>query len=191
MRSLLPSFLVTLPKCKISTLTRATQHHLQTQLNGPGTIYSRWPLGRPKSRARYTTICTRPPPCCLSLRNGSDGSTHCLRRLISGGMILTRYYSFKDSIAPCFQLADLTSLQWDASKVIHFASVVELSKIHWDITYYSTLTSLLRAPEMPGVATDISAECFQAARLSLQSHLRCFTGYGGAHWASKSEYINW
>lgn len=96
-----------------------------------------------------------------------------------------------ESIAPCFQPEHLTSLQWDASKVVHFDSVVELSKIHWDITYYSTLTALLRAPEMPGVATDMSAECFQAARLSLQSHLRCFSGYGGTHWASRSEYINW
>jgi len=62
---------------------------------------------------------------------------------------------------------------------------------HWDIMYYSTLTTLLRAPAMPGVGTDMTSQCFQAARLALKSHLRAFSGYGGEKMFTKADYIDW
>ncbi|SCN83245.1 uncharacterized protein FFB20_07710 [Fusarium fujikuroi] len=74
---------------------------------------------------------------------------------------------------------------------VRFAEILKLSKTHWDIMYYSTLTILLRAPAMPGVGTDMTSQCFQAARLSLQSHLRAFSGYGGDKMLSKADYIDW
>ncbi|KAF5583187.1 transcriptional regulatory [Fusarium pseudoanthophilum] len=74
---------------------------------------------------------------------------------------------------------------------VRFAEILKLSKTHWDIMYYSTLTILLRAPAMPGVGTDMTSQCFQAARLSLQSHLLAFSGYGGDKMLSKADYIDW
>nr|RBQ94257.1 hypothetical protein FVER53263_02401 [Fusarium verticillioides] len=56
---------------------------------------------------------------------------------------------------------------------VRFAEILKLSKTHWDIMYYSTLTILLRAPAMPG------------------SHLLAFSGYGGDKMLSKADYIDW
>ncbi|KAG9500269.1 hypothetical protein J7337_008743 [Fusarium musae] len=55
---------------------------------------------------------------------------------------------------------------------VRFAEILKLSKTHWDIMYYSTLTILLRAPAMPG------------------SHLLAFSGYGGDKMLSKADYID-
>ncbi|KAF4952543.1 hypothetical protein FGADI_6614 [Fusarium gaditjirri] len=74
---------------------------------------------------------------------------------------------------------------------VRFVELMKLSMTHWDIMYYSTLTILLRAPAMPGVGTDMTSQCFQAARLSLKSHLRAFSGYGGDKMLSKADYIDW
>ncbi|KAF5685813.1 transcriptional regulatory [Fusarium circinatum] len=74
---------------------------------------------------------------------------------------------------------------------VRFAEILKLSKTHWDIMYYSTLTILLRAPAMPGVGTDMTSQCFQVARLSLKSHLLAFSGYGGDKMLSKADYIDW
>ncbi|KAF5674977.1 transcriptional regulatory [Fusarium heterosporum] len=78
----------------------------------------------------------------------------------------------------------------DGSRV-RYVKMLELSLTHWDIMYYATLTTLLRAPAMPGVGTDMTSQCFQAARLALQSHLRAFSGYGGQKMFSKADYIDW
>ena len=80
--------------------------------------------------------------------------------------------------------------QLDGSQV-RFKKILKLSLVHWDINYYSTLTTLLRAPAMPGVGTDMSSQCFQAARLALKSHLRAFSGYGGEKMFTKADYIDW
>ncbi|KAM0188842.1 hypothetical protein ACHAPI_010353 [Fusarium lateritium] len=80
--------------------------------------------------------------------------------------------------------------QIDGSRV-YYTKIYELSQTHWDIMYYATLTTLLRAPAMPGVGTDMTSQCFQAARLALQSHLRAFSGYGGQKMYSKADYIDW
>lgn len=58
--------------------------------------------------------------------------------------------------------------------------------------YYSTFTSLLRAPTTSGMeGTEISSQCFQVARLSLQSHLRCFNNYQTSGFLSDANYANW
>lgn len=53
------------------------------------------------------------------------------------------------------------------------------------------MTSLLRVPATPGEGMNMSSQCFQAARMALHNHLRCFSGYGGSNWVSQSEYVNW
>lgn len=87
-------------------------------------------------------------------------------------------------------LFSANACQIDGSGV-YFTKIYELSLTHWDIMYYATLTTLLRAPAMPGVGTDMTSQCFQAARLALQSHLRAFSGYGGQKMFSKADYIDW
>ncbi|KAM5358346.1 hypothetical protein ACJZ2D_015362 [Fusarium nematophilum] len=84
--------------------------------------------------------------------------------------------------------ADLDAL--DASRV-NYPDIFNLSRYHWDIMYYSTLTSLLRAPATPGMGAEISSQCFQAARLGLHSHLRCFSGYQASGVLSDADFDNW
>ncbi|CAI7573210.1 unnamed protein product [Penicillium bialowiezense] len=66
--------------------------------------------------------------------------------------------------------------------------VFALTRGNWDIMYYSTLTTLHCATSLP--ATEINAACFQAARLSLEAHLRLFPKYQEAKLLSDSDYIN-
>ncbi|KAF5005909.1 hypothetical protein FDECE_7667 [Fusarium decemcellulare] len=73
----------------------------------------------------------------------------------------------------------------------NYPQVFALSKIHWDLMYYSTLTSLLRAPVTPGMGGEISTQCFQAARLSLHNHLLCFTGYHTSKLFTEADFANW
>ena len=84
----------------------------------------------------------------------------------------------------------LTSFQIDDTGVNN-QQVFALTRGNWDIMYYSTLTSLFRASSPPGTSTEISSSCFQSARLSLQSHLRCFPQYQEAKLLSESDYVNW
>lgn len=80
--------------------------------------------------------------------------------------------------------------QIDPSRVKH-PEIFALSRHHWDIMYYSTLTSLLRASTTSGVGAEISSPCFQAARSSLQSHLRCFSGYQITEIVSDKDFADW
>ncbi|KAF4968347.1 hypothetical protein FSARC_4293 [Fusarium sarcochroum] len=119
------------------------------------------------------------------------------------GLIFEKLYSPAALQSPAIErrqwidalVADAHQWRYDLDHLdgsqVHFAKILDLSMTHWDIMYYSTLTSLLRAPAMPGVGTDMTSQCFQAARLSLQSHLRAFSGYGGAKMFSKADYIDW
>ncbi|KAH7120555.1 hypothetical protein EDB81DRAFT_814401 [Dactylonectria macrodidyma] len=84
--------------------------------------------------------------------------------------------------------ADLDQI--DASRVKH-PHIFALSRHHWDIMYYSTLTSLLRASTTSGIGAEISFPCFDTARLSLQSHLRCFSGYQTTEMLSDTDFANW
>ncbi|KAL1872322.1 hypothetical protein VTK73DRAFT_1553 [Phialemonium thermophilum] len=69
--------------------------------------------------------------------------------------------------------------------------IFELSRKHWDVMYYSTLTSLLRASSIPGPGAEINSQCFEAARLSLQSHIQCFSGYHSTGFLTDADYSNW
>ncbi|KAM0431868.1 hypothetical protein ACHAPT_005121 [Fusarium lateritium] len=66
--------------------------------------------------------------------------------------------------------------QLDGSRV-NYPQILDMSITHWNVHYYSALTSVLRAPAAPRTDAEISSQCFQAARLSLHHHLRCFANY--------------
>ncbi|KAE8140310.1 fungal-specific transcription factor domain-containing protein [Aspergillus pseudotamarii] len=79
----------------------------------------------------------------------------------------------------------------DASKVNNH-HIFKITRDSWDILYYSTFTSLLRAPITSGAAcAELSSQCFRVARLSLQSHLRCFGNFQNSSFHSKADYANW
>lgn len=79
----------------------------------------------------------------------------------------------------------------DASKVNNH-HIFKISRDSWDILYYSTFTSLLRAPITSGAACgELSSQCFRVARLSLQSHLRCFGNFQTSGFHTKADYANW
>lgn len=85
----------------------------------------------------------------------------------------------------------MTLLQIDSSQVNN-RQIFGISRDSWDIMYYSTFTSLSRAPTTSGMeGTEISSQCFQVARLSLQSHLRCFGNYQTSGFLSDANYANW
>ncbi|KAF4438416.1 hypothetical protein F53441_12804 [Fusarium austroafricanum] len=119
------------------------------------------------------------------------------------GLIFDKLYSVAGLQSPAVDrrqwidalVADMHQWRYDLDHIdgrtVRFVEILKLSMTHWDIMYYSTLTILLRAPAMPGVSSDMTSECFQAARLSLQSHLLAFSGYGGDRMLSKADYIDW
>ncbi|KAE8153041.1 hypothetical protein BDV25DRAFT_127522 [Aspergillus avenaceus] len=72
---------------------------------------------------------------------------------------------------------------------VNSQKIFEISRDSWDITFYSTFTSLLRASTIGG--GEISAQCFNVARLSLQSHIRCFGNYQSTEFLTDSDYANW
>ncbi|KAH8680093.1 hypothetical protein BGZ60DRAFT_401267 [Tricladium varicosporioides] len=80
--------------------------------------------------------------------------------------------------------------QIDSSQVSHY-QIFKLSRDGCEIIYYSTLTSLLRASSAFRTGAEISWRCFQAARLSLQSHLRCFSSYQRSGIQKDTDYANW
>ncbi|KAH8157903.1 hypothetical protein CIB48_g10351 [Xylaria polymorpha] len=73
----------------------------------------------------------------------------------------------------------------------NYPQVFSLSRVHWNIMYYSTLTCLLRASATPSPGGEISAQCFQAARLSLKSHLDSFSRYTSSSILSDADFANW
>ncbi|RBR12146.1 uncharacterized protein FIESC28_08780 [Fusarium coffeatum] len=119
------------------------------------------------------------------------------------GLIFDKLYSVAALQSPAVErrqwidslVADAHRWRHDLDNVdgsqVRFKKILALSMTHWDIQYYSTLTTLLRAPAMPGVGTDMTSQCFQAARLALKSHLRAFAGYGGEKMFTKADYIDW
>ncbi|KAJ5757933.1 uncharacterized protein N7511_006627 [Penicillium nucicola] len=78
----------------------------------------------------------------------------------------------------------------DASEVCH-QQVFHLTRGNWDIMFYSTMTTLYRASKSSDPGADINSRCFQAARLSLKSHLCCFPQYQEADLLSDADYVNW
>lgn len=59
------------------------------------------------------------------------------------------------------------------------------------MTYFSTLTTLLRASTATDTGGEIGPKCFEAARRGLQSHLRCFPDYSESEIFSVSDFANW
>lgn len=76
------------------------------------------------------------------------------------------------------------------SSGVNNPQVFHLSRGNWDIMFYSTLTALFRASPGPGGAVQINSQCFHAARLSLQSHLRCLPQYQETRLLSDIDYVN-
>uniref|UniRef100_A0A098DFN8 Xylanolytic transcriptional activator regulatory domain-containing protein n=2 Tax=Gibberella zeae (strain ATCC MYA-4620 / CBS 123657 / FGSC 9075 / NRRL 31084 / PH-1) TaxID=229533 RepID=A0A098DFN8_GIBZE len=119
------------------------------------------------------------------------------------GLIFDKLYSVAALQAPAIErrqwidtlVADAHQWRYDLDRLdgsqVRFIKLLELSMVHWDIMYYTTLTTLLRAPAMPGVSTDMTSQCFQTARLALESHLRAFSGYDGVKLFTKADYIDW
>lgn len=72
--------------------------------------------------------------------------------------------------------------------------VFGLSKKHWDVMYYSTMTLILIKASTTGEETGISLKCLEAARAGLQSHLACFSSYQTTNspgLLSESDYASW
>ncbi|QPC70088.1 hypothetical protein HYE68_000840 [Fusarium pseudograminearum] len=119
------------------------------------------------------------------------------------GLIFDKLYSVAALQAPAMErrqwidtlVADAHQWRYELDRLdgsqVRFIKLLELSMTHWDIMYYTTLTTLLRAPAMPGVSTDMTSQCFQTARLALESHLRAFSGYDGVKLFTKADYIDW
>ncbi|KAG8671708.1 hypothetical protein FPOAC2_05064 [Fusarium poae] len=119
------------------------------------------------------------------------------------GLIFDKLYSVAALQAPAMErrqwidtlVSDAHQWRYDLDQLdgsqVRFIKLLDLSLAHWNIMYYSTLTTLLRAPAMPGVSTDMTSQCFQAARLALESHLRAFSGYDGVKLFTKADYIDW
>ncbi|KAK8913145.1 putative transcriptional regulatory protein [Metarhizium anisopliae] len=99
-----------------------------------------------------------------------------------------RYRKF--NVWRVFDGLELTTEQIDPSLVNH-RQIFVLSRKHWDVMYYSTLTSLLRGSLMTGSVARISTQCFHAARLCLQSHMQCFSGYLDSGFLEDKDYANW
>ena len=60
-----------------------------------------------------------------------------------------------------------------------------------DLIYYSVLTSLHRADAVSDSATEITAPCFEAARRSLEAHLRWFPRFAEVDALVLSGYVAW
>ncbi|KAL3429318.1 hypothetical protein BDV09DRAFT_203046 [Aspergillus tetrazonus] len=73
--------------------------------------------------------------------------------------------------------------------------VFAMSRGHWDISYYSTLTLLYhsssRTSTTAAAGYQIHADCLAAARSSLIAHLKCFPQYQASKLLSDGEYMNW
>lgn len=72
--------------------------------------------------------------------------------------------------------------------------VFELSKKHWDVMYYSTITLILIKASTTGEGSGISLKCLEVARAGLQSHLACFSSYQSTNspgLVSEADYASW
>ncbi|KAJ5180494.1 fungal-specific transcription factor domain-containing protein [Penicillium capsulatum] len=77
------------------------------------------------------------------------------------------------------------------SSQVNDRSLHEISERTWDMTYYSTLTILLRASTSSETGNEIGPKCFEAARRGLQSHLKCFPDYTESDIFTVSDFANW
>ncbi|OAG43495.1 hypothetical protein AYO21_02432 [Fonsecaea monophora] len=71
------------------------------------------------------------------------------------------------------------------------SQVYDLTLANWDITYYSSLTTVLRAPSLPSAGTVINPRCLKVARLGLQTHLRYSPEFQRSDLLTATDYANW
>ncbi|KAK1145234.1 hypothetical protein N8T08_004387 [Aspergillus melleus] len=60
-----------------------------------------------------------------------------------------------------------------------------------DFIAYSVMTVIYRAQSRPTDAMAVSSQCYEAARLALDSHLKCFGFFRGRQTHKQMEYVNW
>lgn len=60
-----------------------------------------------------------------------------------------------------------------------------------DFVCYSVLTVIHRAQSLTTTATEISPKCYEAARLGLENHLKCFAQFRNRSVPQQAEYVNW
>ncbi|KAI5245615.1 hypothetical protein E4T42_06696 [Aureobasidium subglaciale] len=60
-----------------------------------------------------------------------------------------------------------------------------------DFVCYSVLTIIYRAQPLTSSTTEISPKCYEAARLALDNHLRCFANFSNRSVDQQAEYVNW
>ncbi|KAI4849735.1 hypothetical protein E4T44_03164 [Aureobasidium sp. EXF-8845] len=60
-----------------------------------------------------------------------------------------------------------------------------------DFVCYSVLTVIYRAQPSTSSTTEISPRCYEAARLGLENHLRCFAQFRNRSVPQQAEYVNW
>ncbi|KAI4850065.1 hypothetical protein E4T44_02967 [Aureobasidium sp. EXF-8845] len=60
-----------------------------------------------------------------------------------------------------------------------------------DFVCYSVLTVIYRAQPSTSSTTEISPRCYEAARLGLENHLRCFAQFQNRSVPQQAEYVNW
>ncbi|KAH0339787.1 putative C6 transcription factor, partial [Aureobasidium melanogenum] len=60
-----------------------------------------------------------------------------------------------------------------------------------DFVCYSVLTVIYRAQPLTSSTTEISPRCYEAARLGLENHLRCFAQFRNRSVPQQAEYVNW
>ncbi|KAJ5115389.1 hypothetical protein NUU61_001148 [Penicillium alfredii] len=77
------------------------------------------------------------------------------------------------------------------SSTVDDRPLFDVSQGAWDVVWHSTRTTLLRASSTVGNTCEIGSRCFESARLSLQSHLRCFSAFQKPGPYSTVEYANW
>ncbi|KAF4979220.1 hypothetical protein FZEAL_4529 [Fusarium zealandicum] len=147
--------------------------------------------------SQYPTLSKDP-----TQRAWDEGFHLTIRLAKSQGQIFDRLYSAAALRAsPTERKQSIDSLKLDMRRwrndldqldisQARYPEILNLSKNYWDIMYYSTLTSLLRAPAAPAMGAEMSSECFQAARLSLHGHLRCFSGFHKSG-LSEVDFANW
>ncbi|KAG9664742.1 putative C6 transcription factor, partial [Aureobasidium melanogenum] len=59
-----------------------------------------------------------------------------------------------------------------------------------DFVCYSVLTVIYRAQPLTSSTTEISPRCYEAARLGLENHLRCFAQFRNRSVPQQAEYVN-
>ncbi|KAI9035861.1 transcription factor domain-containing protein [Aspergillus affinis] len=60
-----------------------------------------------------------------------------------------------------------------------------------DFIAYSVMTVIYRAQSRPTDAMAVSSQCYEAARLALDSHLKCFGFFRDRQTHKQMEYVNW